>query len=135
SRHWVFSSTFDKLYGRLKGPLTLTATTALSESSTDTDYEMDVDLQWSSGYMALKRLQNGSKPCINAIDPDSPKTDGHREAPADEVMEDVGDDVHEADDGMTNGERPPSRSLRTRGGEKVYNIKALSDKAHGRKGR
>ncbi|KFH42241.1 hypothetical protein ACRE_070480 [Hapsidospora chrysogenum ATCC 11550] len=135
SRHWVFSSTFDKLYGRLKGPLTLTATTALSESSTETDYEMDVDLQWSSGYMALKRLQNGSKPCINAIDPDSPRTNGHREPPADEVMEDVGDDVHEADDAMANGERPPSRSLRTRGGEKVYNIKALSDKAHGRKGR
>jgi hypothetical protein len=134
SRYWVFSSTFDKLYGRLKEPLVLTARTGLGESSTKTDYEMDVDLQWSSGYLALKRLQNGSKPCINAIDPDSPKTNGHREAPDDEIMEDVGDDVDDAD-GVANGERPPSRSLRTRGGEKVYNIKALIDKAHGRKGR
>lgn len=131
TRHWVFSSSFDDLFGRLKAPLILTARTGPVESSRKTNYDMDVDLQWTSGFVTLKRLVNGSKPCINAIEPHSPKTNGHMETTADVFMDGVDDDLHDFD-GVMNGGLTPSRSLRTRGGERNYNLKALSDKAHGR---
>ncbi|KAL6866341.1 hypothetical protein ACO1O0_002449 [Amphichorda felina] len=122
TRHWVFSSSFDDLFGRLKAPLILTARAGLAESSTD--YEMDVDLQWTSGHMTMKRLEYGSRHSMNGVGPNEAKMNGH--------VEEMLDDCHDMD-GVTNGELTPSRSLRTRGGEKTYNLKALSDKAHGRK--
>lgn len=132
TRYWVFTGEFEDLFGRLKAPLVLTARTGPEELTYETDYVMDIDLQWTSGFMALKRLENGAKPCITAIDPHDPKTNGQLEQTMEETLNGFEDDGHENGDVM-NGDQTPSRSLRTRGGEKNYNLKALSDQAHGRK--
>ncbi|KAK7414748.1 hypothetical protein QQX98_006432 [Neonectria punicea] len=148
-RHWVMSSEFPQVFGRIKNPLRLTAGYGPQRPSRQTDYVMDVDLRWTSGFRALKRLEKGSMPCITAIDPDAETyttgrfepnlddepngldglnglnghTDGH-------VNDDSPQD-HEPDDDL-DGDQTPSRSLRVREKNKVYNLKVLSDQAQGK---
>ena len=134
TKHWVLSGSFNELFGRLKSPLLL-KNKLYEYDSIETEFEMDIDLQWTTGFMTLKRLENGAKPCIAAFDAKETRVNGHRgEEEVDEIMHDIDGDGHEAENGI-NGDDTPSRSLRTRGGDKNYNLKALSDKAHGRKRR
>ncbi|KZZ94894.1 Polycomb protein, VEFS-Box [Moelleriella libera RCEF 2490] len=139
TQHWVMTSKFDTVFGRLKNPLSLSARYPSSETYYQTNYLMDVDLRWTNGFKALRRLEKGSMPCITAIDPDvDPYSDnainsysngaelfhvnGH--APSNESLQDQDDDF--------SGDQTPSRSLRARGGTKVYNLKVLSDQQLGR---
>lgn len=137
ARQLVMSSSFDQLYGKLKSALTLTHGHLPHQSWIETQYVMDVDLRWSAGFHALKRLDKGSKPCITAIDPDAdPLTGNHFPHPDHDEVNGInghaGDESsHELDDEL-DGERTPSRSLRAREKNKVYNLKVLSDQARGR---
>lgn len=131
TRHWAFSASFDELFGRLKAPLTLTSNATAVEASCTTDYELHVDLQWTSGFVTLRRLEDGSKPCITAIDPAHWTPNGHGREGRGEATPHRNRESPDA----VNGEHTPSRGLRTRGGDTNYNLKALSDRAHGRKRR
>ncbi|KAL7928695.1 hypothetical protein V8C35DRAFT_317542 [Trichoderma chlorosporum] len=137
---WVLSSQFDQIYGRLKSSLSLSARYSGHESVL-TDYVMDIDLRWSTGFKALKRLEKGSMPCINAVDPDAdPFMDDFFASSINGGLHAInGHHVDESsieidDDGLDGpeGAQTPSRSLRTREKNKVYNLKVLSDQAQGR---
>lgn len=135
---WVLSSHFDKIFGRLKSPLSLSAGYSVHEPPVHTDYVVDIDLRWTAGFKALKRLEGGAMPCINAVDPDSdpfvddlfsPSINGginghHMDESSVEIDEDGMDGL--------DGAQTPSRALRTREKNKVYNLKVLSDQAQGR---
>ena len=174
-RHCTLSCEFQQLFGRLKAPLSLSWGRFPHTSTRKTQYLMEVDARWTSGFQTLKRLEKGSKACITAIDPDAP-TDT-RESPEPVPLEDGravngtagingvhnvngvngihvngteaingihetngvnGFDAHLADDMLhdhedeNEGDQTPSRSLRTREKNKVYNLKVLSDQAQGR---
>lgn len=137
SQHWVMSSRFDKVVGRLKHPLDLSPTYPSDQSIYQTNYVMDVDLRWASGFRALRLLDKNSKPCINARDPDvDPYADANFEHPSDSATNGISDHAdgetsHDLEDEFA-GDQTPSRSLRTREKAKVYNLKVLSDKAQGR---
>lgn len=139
TRHWILSSSFDSVFGRLKNPLSLSARYPSDESSYQTNYVMDVDLRWTAGFKALRRLEKGSMPCITAIDPD-PDLDTYSDNATSHPDEDMvnginghtnGESLHEQEDDFA-GDQTPSRSLRTREKNKVYNLKVLSDQAIGR---
>lgn len=155
-RHWSLESQFDEIYGSLKAPVLLRDSFLAHEPTSRTDYEIDADLQWTSGYQALKRLEAGSKPCITALDPGhrdrtaTNQINGHLDVVDERLVNGVNGtngingthDDHDrllspepGDDEMNGEELTPSRSLRTRGGDKNYNLKALSDQAHGKKRR
>ncbi|KAF4587604.1 Zinc finger domain-containing protein, PHD-finger [Ophiocordyceps camponoti-floridani] len=131
TQHWILSSRFDSVVGRLKNSLDLAARLSPQQPPYETDYVMDVDLRWSAGLKALKHADKDSKPCITAIDPevhscrfaDFQGPNGHGNG--------NGETSVEPDDESVLG-NTPSRSLRTREKEKVYNLKVLSDQAHGR---
>lgn len=206
-RHWVMSSEFESVFGRIKNPLRLTAGYHPQRPSRQTDYVMDVDLKWTSGLRPLE----SNKPCITAFDPDSENYTSSRLAPvngvqtngveSDHGINDIGVDAangvngivttnsvngiattngvngiattngvngiattngvngivttngdgvvgngingvggpngnlhegssHELDEEL-DGEHTPTRALRTRGKNKVYNLKVLSDQAQG----
>ncbi|KAL7787078.1 hypothetical protein V8C37DRAFT_390930 [Trichoderma ceciliae] len=140
SKSWVLSSRFDKIFGRLKSTLSLSAGYSAHEPPFYTDYIMDIDLRWAAGYKTLKLLEKGSLPCINAVDPDSDFVDdlfapsmnggtgginGHH---VDESSVELDEEGLDGPDGA----HTPSRSLRTREKNKVYNLKVLSDQAQGR---
>ncbi|KAL7823579.1 hypothetical protein V8C26DRAFT_124426 [Trichoderma gracile] len=136
-RAWVLSSQCEQIYGSLKSPLTLSAGHSAHGPEVHTDYVMDIDLRWESGFRALKHLDKGSKPCINAVDPDSdpfldhpingrnPGINGHHVDESSVEIDDEGLDGPE-------GAQTPSRALRDRKNAKVYNLKVLSDQAQGR---
>ncbi|PKK54529.1 hypothetical protein CI102_789 [Trichoderma harzianum] len=138
---WVLSSRFDQIFGRLKSPLSLSAGYSAPEPPVRTDYVMDIDLRWSANFKALKRLEKGSMPCINAVDPDADPFVDDLFAPSMNggIHSINGHHVDESsieldDDGLDgfDGAQTPSRSLRTREKNKVYNLKVLSDQAQGR---
>ncbi|KAL7948181.1 hypothetical protein V8C42DRAFT_313708 [Trichoderma barbatum] len=138
---WVLSSRFDQIFGRLKSPLSLSAGYSAHEPPVQTDYVMDIDLRWSAGFKALKLLEKGSMPCINAVDPDAdPFVDDFFAPSMNGTTHSInGHHVDESsieidDDGLDGpeGAQTPSRSLRTREKNKVYNLKVLSDQAQGR---
>lgn len=137
ARRWVMSSSFAQIYGKLKSTLALTHGHLPHQPCVETQYVMDVDLRWSAGFHALRRLDKGSKPCITAIDPDAdPLTGNHFPQPDHNEVNGInghaGDESsHELDDEL-DGERTPSRSLRAREKNKIYNLKVLSDQARGR---
>ncbi|KAF7543772.1 hypothetical protein G7Z17_g10466 [Cylindrodendrum hubeiense] len=136
-RHWVMSSEFPQVYGRIKNPLSLTAGYHPQRPTRQTDYVMDVDLRWTTGFRALKRLEKGSMACITAIDPDAEAyTTGRFEPNLDDEPNGVNghaheDSSHELEDEL-EGDQTPSRSLRVREKNKVYNLKVLSDQAQGK---
>ena len=185
--HLSLESKFDEIFGRLRAPIVVKDTAFAHEPWVPTDYELDVDLRWTSGFQALRRLDAGSKPCITAFDPENParvtttQLNGSLDPSDDPLLDEVNevngvDGLHEVNgvngingahgtnginevsgvhvngingvngaressdrlqspepsDDLLNGDLTPSRSLRTRGGEKNYNLKALSDQAHGR---
>ncbi|KAJ2964539.1 hypothetical protein NQ176_g10781 [Zarea fungicola] len=136
-RKLVLMSRFRDIFGRLKEPLVISSRHRPDKPYTLTDYVMDVDLRWSSGFRAWKRLDKDSMPCINAIDPDNDMVDDNFAPMADEDSVAInainGTNGHpRTDDEQTEGERTPSRSLRTRERNKIYNLKVLSDQARGK---
>lgn len=137
TRQWILSSTFDSVFGRLKHPLSLSARYPSDQSSYQTNYVMSVDLRWTAGFKALRRLEKGSMGCINAIDPDVDMySDSVLGQPCENGANGVnghihGESLHDQDDELT-GDQTPSRSLRTREKNKIYNLKVLSDQAIGR---
>ncbi|KAF4120953.1 PHD protein [Geosmithia morbida] len=153
TQNWSFSSPFDRLFGRLKAPLSLVTASYMDESTYETDYELDVDLQWSSGTMESGTLEDDSKELVTEDSgvsvadghwgEDVSAGDNHQTAAPYENQHGI-DDInggkrtpsrgprtHKNHDG-TNGDHTPSRGLRTRGGDKNYNLKTLSDMAHGK---
>ena len=142
-RQCVLSSEVDQIFGRHKSQLTLMADGQPHSSGHETDYVMDVDLRWTAGFKAWKRLEKGSMPCITAIDPDTEHlNDEHFETMLDEQVNGVNgvsgsshdEPFHDPDDEL-GGDQTPSRSLRAREKNKVYNLKVLSDQAQGREKR
>ncbi|PFH60140.1 hypothetical protein XA68_11382 [Ophiocordyceps unilateralis] len=140
TQHWILSSRFDSVVGRLKHSLNLSARLSPQHPPYETDYVMDVDLRWAAGFKALKHADKDSKPCITAIDPEVHPcrfADFHRprDTDADGPNGHVnGETSLERDDESILG-HTPSRSLRAREKEKVYNLKLLSDQAQGREKR
>ncbi|KHN97813.1 Polycomb protein, VEFS-Box [Metarhizium album ARSEF 1941] len=137
TRHWVMSSRFDSVFGKLRSPLSLSARHPSDQSSYPTNYLMSVDLRWRSGLTALRPLEPGSMPCITAIDPDvdvlSDNAMGHPgKCPTNGMNGHAnGASPHDQDDEFA-GDQTPSRSLRAREKNKIYNLKVLSDQAIGR---
>jgi hypothetical protein len=139
-KSWVLSSRFDKIFGRLKGPLSLSAGYSADEPPFPTDYVMDIDLRWAAGYKALKLLEKGAMPCINAVDPDSeflddlfaPSMNGRVNGINGHHVDESSIEIDEEGLDGLDGAQTPSRSLRTREKNKVYNLKVLSDQAQGR---
>lgn len=137
NRRCILSTRFDGVVGRLKHPLNLSTRDPSDQATFQTDYVMDVDLRWTAGLKAARRLEKDSKPCITAIDPD---VDPHRDAIFQHGKDHEangtnghlnGESCHDHDDDLLHDQTPP-RSLRTREKTKVYNLKLLSDQAHGR---
>ncbi|OAR01819.1 hypothetical protein LLEC1_00668 [Akanthomyces lecanii] len=136
----VLVSHFRDIFGKLKEPLVLAACHQSHKPSSSTEYVMDVDLRWSSGFSAWRRLDKDSMPCITAIDPETDVADDnvpHNGIEDTAAMSSISG--HHAshgqlrsDDEQTEGERTPSRSLRRREQNKVYNLKVLSDQARGK---
>ncbi|KAI9155328.1 hypothetical protein HJFPF1_07910 [Paramyrothecium foliicola] len=183
-RHCTLSCEFKQLFGRLRAPLSLSQGHFPHITTRLTQYLVDVDARWTSGFQTLKRLEKGSKACITAIDPDAPTytTDTFEPVTTDEVdnsdmtngingingidssddairvngmngtagvngihdtngingfdphLIDEAHEMHEHDD-EPEGDQTPSRALRTREKNKVYNLKVLSDQAQGREKR
>ncbi|TWU75619.1 hypothetical protein ED733_006892 [Metarhizium rileyi] len=137
ARHWILSSTFDSVFGRLKSPVSLSARDPSEQSSYQTNYVMDIDLRWTAGFRALRRLEKGSMPCITAIDPDVDMFNDNAisypgEFGAIGVNGHANDEsLHDQDDEFA-GDQTPSRSLRAREKNKIYNLKVLSDQAIGK---
>ncbi|KAK5988687.1 hypothetical protein PT974_10173 [Cladobotryum mycophilum] len=144
-RTWILSSRYDSIFGKLKSPLSISSGYPSQRLARQTDYVMDVDLGWTSGFKALRRLEKGSMPCINAIDPDTdPFTDDVFGPPLHGAINGTNDangtngaDGNHVDElplemeEEPEGAQTPSRSLRTRE-NKVYNLKVLSDQAQGK---
>lgn len=139
-RKLILMSRFQDIFGKLKEPLVLSARQQPDKPPSLTEYVMDVDLRWSSGFRAWKRLDKGSMPCINALHPDVEMDDENSHPIGDEDSVAIsgingvnGAQAHlRTDDEQTEGERTPSRSLRRREQNKVYNLKVLSDQARGK---
>ena len=167
SAHWIMSSDFKSIDGRLRSVLNLS--TGFSRPSRETNYIMEVALH--SRLPAIPMVpEKGEKPCITAVDPDAePYTNGHFEPVVtqdvnqvnkfgenvtingvngidqgvngvnrmhdDEVnghhSTDAADTSHELEDEI-EGDRTPTRALRTREKAKNYNLKLLSDQAQGK---
>ncbi|RDA92707.1 hypothetical protein CP533_1386 [Ophiocordyceps camponoti-saundersi (nom. inval.)] len=134
-QRWILSSRFDTVVGRLKHSLHLSAGFPREQSLCETDYVMDVDLRWAAGFKALTQPDKDSKPCITAIDPEFHACRlADFQSPRDAGGHVNGETSLEADDESALG-LTPSRSLRVREKEKVYNLKVLSDQAQGREKR
>lgn len=139
-RRVVLMSRFQDIFGKRREPVILSTRHKASKPYGTTDYVMDVDLRWSSGFRAWKRLARDSMPSITAIDPDTDMGDDHFPPMDDEDSVAISDinGMNEpnghlrSDDDQTEGEQTPSRSLRTRDRTKTYNLKLLSDQARGK---
>ncbi|KIE01126.1 Zinc finger domain-containing protein, PHD-finger, partial [Metarhizium majus ARSEF 297] len=137
TRHWILSSRFDSVFGRMRNPLSLSARYPSDQSSYQTNYVMDVDLRWTAGFKALRRLEKGSLPCITAIHPDVDMlSDNAMSHPGEYGINGVNghadsESPQDQDDELA-GDQTPSRSLRAREKNKIYNLKVLSDQALGR---
>ncbi|KAG6030074.1 hypothetical protein E4U41_000208 [Claviceps citrina] len=141
TRHWILSSLFDTVFGRLKAPLNLSARYPADHSSFQTNYVMDVDLRWTSGFKALRALDKGSKHCITAVDLDAADSDDAFSPkggfPGVSAVNGTHHDTtttenpHDKDDDFA-GDQTPSRSLRAREKNKIYNLRVLSDQQLGR---
>ncbi|KAG6004844.1 hypothetical protein E4U21_000682 [Claviceps maximensis] len=139
TRHWILSSKFDSVFGRLKNPLNLSARYPADQLSLQTNYVMDIDLRWTAGFKALRKLEKGLKHCITAVDPDGGDSDS-KSSPTGEVPTANGvrndaaltENTKDQDDELACGEDTPSRSLRAREKTKVYNLRVLSDQQFGR---
>ncbi|EGX90296.1 Zinc finger domain-containing protein, PHD-finger [Cordyceps militaris CM01] len=139
-RNLVLRSRFQDIFGKLKGPLVLSALDRADRPESLTEYIMDVDLRWSSGFNALRRLDKDSMPYIMAIDPDNdlgegrlPPTDYEDSVPVNSLNGHSGfRGPVRSDDEQTEGEKTPSRALRRREQNKIYNLKVLSDQARGK---
>ncbi|KAL6852224.1 hypothetical protein J3F83DRAFT_756630 [Trichoderma novae-zelandiae] len=141
-RAWVLSSQSEQIYGSLKSPLSLSAGHSPHGPEVQTDYVMDMDLRWETGFKALKRLEKGSMPCINAVDPDSdpfvdhlfaPSTNGRNRGINGHHVDESSVEVDDEGLDGPEGAQTPSRALRERGKtKKVYNLKVLSDQAQKR---
>lgn len=98
STHWVLSSSYENIEGRLSNPLTISA--GYSRPTRQTDYVMEVGLH-SRLPQYRPAPEKGSKPCITAIDPEAePYTNGHFEPVASGIVNGIKDidAVHEAPD-------------------------------------
>lgn len=132
NRHCTMMAQCDRIFGRVKTPMSLKTGFFPNQSTRQTDYVMDVDLRWATGLKAPK----GSMPCITAVDPDvEPEVNDHLEPILNGGLNGV-DGLHadlypDLDDDL-DGELTPSRSLRVREKHKVYNLKVLSDQAQGK---
>ncbi|GAO14897.1 hypothetical protein UVI_02007360 [Ustilaginoidea virens] len=134
TQHWTLSSRFDAVFGRLKNPLSLSTRYPSDQSSYQTNYVMDVDLRWTAGLKTPRQLDKGSMSCITAVDPDSDLFSNNVISPLANgtVVNGINGHVdavespkdHEDEFG---GDQTPSRSLRARAKNKVYNLKILSD--------
>ncbi|KAI5457264.1 hypothetical protein BGZ63DRAFT_364579 [Mariannaea sp. PMI_226] len=147
-RQWIMTSEFTEIFGRCRKPVHLSSSQRPDETLRLTDYIMDVDLSWSSGFRAYRRIEKGSLPCITAIDPEAEiyatqRFEPHLEPNFDDELNGATNGInghyhednssHEAeDDMMMEGDQTPSRSLRVRESNKIYNLKVLSDQAQGR---
>lgn len=137
SRHWVMSSEFQRVFGRIKSLVSLTAGFHPERPSRQTDYVMDVDLRRLTGLQGPKTFEKGSKACINAVDTTTEVfTNGHFEPMVDEGVNGINgyhheDSSNELEDEL-DGDQTPTRALRTREKNKVYNLKVLSDQAQGK---
>jgi hypothetical protein len=138
-RRWILSSTVADIYNRSRSSVALRVLKS-PQDAVSTEYLMDIDVRWTTGYdtsASPKPLEKGVMPSITVFDPDH---DLPAHARLNGTMPFGGYDalanghaisVNQEDDEM-DGETTPSRSLRTRGTNKVYNLKVLSDQAQGR---
>ncbi|TPX13215.1 uncharacterized protein E0L32_006415 [Thyridium curvatum] len=146
-RHWVLCSTVYDLFGpaRSHAPVKLRKG---PQQGLSTDFVMTVDARWTTGFsqsLVNKHNEKGVLPSITVFDPNEKipeDVNGHGSGVSNgtnglhEVNGVNGDGmVLDDDDEEMDGELTPSRSLRTRGGDKVYNLKVLSDKAQGKERR
>ncbi|KAG6062247.1 hypothetical protein E4U17_000019 [Claviceps sp. LM77 group G4] len=136
TQHWILTSTFDSVVGRLKNPLHLSARYPADQSSVKTNYIMDIDLRWTAGFKALGKLDKGSKQCITAVDPDAAESDDASSTrgglDATRYRHRVTTEYPIDHDNEFSVDQTPSRSLRTREKNKSYNLKVLSDQQLGR---
>ncbi|KAG6017049.1 hypothetical protein E4U43_002453 [Claviceps pusilla] len=139
AQHWILSSKFDSVFGRLKNPLNLSARYPAEESSFQTNYVMDIDLRWTAGFKAFRKLDKGFKHCITAVDPDAADSDDLLGSRGDvtaangtrhDTTAPIGD-AKDQDEELA-GDQTPSRSLRAREKNKIYNLKVLSDQQLGK---
>ncbi|OAA49070.1 Zinc finger domain-containing protein, PHD-finger [Beauveria brongniartii RCEF 3172] len=139
-RKIILRSRFHDIFGKLKEPLVLAAPQGADRPDSLTEYVVDVDLRWSSGFSALRRLDKDSMPCITAVDPDTdmshdkcPPMGNEFTIPINNANGNFGLHGHvRSDDEQTEGDKTPSRSLRRREQNKIYNLKVLSDQARGK---
>ncbi|OAA65065.1 Zinc finger domain-containing protein, PHD-finger [Cordyceps fumosorosea ARSEF 2679] len=68
NRKIVLKSRFHEIFGKLKEPLVLSIQGSMDKSDSLTEYIMDVDLRWSSGFNASTRPNKDSVSSITAID-------------------------------------------------------------------
>ncbi|KAL8365782.1 hypothetical protein RB595_004524 [Gaeumannomyces hyphopodioides] len=159
SRFCVLAATLDDIFPRSRSLLGVTLRHRNWDVEQPTDFAMDADIRWTTGFsdrLMKRRLEKGVGQSITFIDPDEDlisvngklnglvngdrfhnghhtgdacttnghalNGNGHHHANGD------ADDYDEDGDGDTT----PRKSLRARGTSKVYNLKVLSDKAHGK---
>nr|CEG02427.1 unnamed protein product [Fusarium pseudograminearum CS3427] len=82
---WVLHSEFDQVFARRKNPVRLTTGFHPQRPECPTDYVMDVDLRWTTGF---RPIDETAKNCITALDPDVEDiyTNGHLEPILDEQL-------------------------------------------------
>ncbi|KAL4732536.1 hypothetical protein ACLX1H_001552 [Fusarium chlamydosporum] len=82
---WVLHSEFDQVFSRRKNPVKLTAGFRPQRPEGLTDYVMDVDLRWTTGFRPIDKT---AKNCITAFDPDAEDiyTSGHLEPIPDDQL-------------------------------------------------
>ncbi|KLU81614.1 hypothetical protein MAPG_00699 [Magnaporthiopsis poae ATCC 64411] len=159
SRFFVLAATIDDIFPRSRSLLGVTLRHRDWDVEQPTDFTMDADIRWTTGFsdrLVKRRLEKGFGQSITFIDPDEDlisvngklsgllngdrlpnghhagdacttnghalNGNGHSHANGD------ADDYDDEGDGDTT----PRKSLRARGTSKVYNLKLLSDKAHGK---
>ncbi|KAJ9149903.1 Polycomb protein suz12-B [Pleurostoma richardsiae] len=150
-RHWSLIAHLRDIFQRPVSRMTLGMRLKNGpRNESATDYLMEADVRWSTGFSetaVLRKPDKGVLPSITAIDPDAeniPRANGHLgdhqangiptnadvDGDLDGELNSLIDDVEEE----AEGEITPSRSLRARG-SKNYNLKLLSDKAQGKERR
>ncbi|RGP66456.1 hypothetical protein FLONG3_8893 [Fusarium longipes] len=80
---WVLHSEFNQVFARRKNPVRLTTGFHPQRPECSTDYVMDVDLRWTTGFRPIDKT---AKNCITAVDPDAEEiyTNGHLELLSDD---------------------------------------------------
>jgi hypothetical protein len=82
---WVLHSEFNQVFARRKNPVKLTTGFHPQRPECSTDYVMDVDLRWTTGFRPIDKT---AKNCITAVDPDAEDiyTNGHLEPIPDDQL-------------------------------------------------